>query len=86
MKKLTGKTSWFKQRRETKTAGQTGQVRTGGPKRPQCDKQDDRPTIERRPDTVMFVERTPGGVLINKLRAQEKELNKFSRKKVKMVE
>lgn len=45
-----------------------------------------KPALERRPDTVMFVERTAGGTLVKRLRAQERDFYKFSSKKVKYVE
>ena len=87
IKKLVGKTSWYKTRRGTGDRHPSNTDRHDKRNKEPRDKPDKpTPTIERRPDTVMFVERTAGGALITALRAQERELNKFSSKKVKLVE
>ena len=79
IKKLVGKTSWYKTRRGTVDRQPSNTDRHERQKNVPRD----RPTttIEKRPDTVMFVERTAGGALITALRAQERELNKFTSKK-----
>ena len=83
-KKLLGKTSWFKTRR---SGVAQDQARGAGAGRMRPDTaQHEPPTLNRRPNTVLFVERTEGGALIAALRSQETDFNKISLKKVKMVE
>ena len=83
-KKLVGKTSWFKKRRGTEDRQQSNQDRNERHQPRDRDRQ--KKLFERRPDTVMFVDRTKGGALATALRAKERELNQFSTKRVKIVE
>ena len=57
LKRLTGKTSWYKQRR----VQDSKQQRPGDKRHRQGRPDSDKPTIECRPNTVLFVERTQGG-------------------------
>ena len=82
-KKLTGKTSWFR-KRHTHTVN-TQRPRAQSSKKAAHKHIGAKPLCERRPNTVLFVDRTRGGHLITELRKQEAEVNKFSTRKVKLV-
>lgn len=78
-KKLTIKMNWFKPKgTKTSTLGKTKKTN----KPPNTTKTWD----SRALDTAMFVPRTPGGALATHMRQTEKDLNKISGFKIKIVE
>ena len=86
MKRLTGKTSWYRRKQKTiKT--QKGRSQTTGGERSTKPKGASRQETENKtPSSVLFVERTMGGDLAQTLRDKERELNKVGTKRVKVVE
>ena len=91
MKKLIGKTTWFKKRR-TQPHEQQQQSQKGGGKKKKM-----KPTqvtthpkgstkVEKEPSSILFVKRTPRGALATALKEDEETLSKVLKKRVKIVE
>ena len=80
LKKLTDKSSWFRLRDTRDSHRLTRQTDTKGNRVGQ------KHTSQKRPSTVLFVERTNEGALVTSIKAKEKELNIINMKKVKIVE
>ena len=79
-KKLVGKTTWFRSEEE-KMAGNWQESNTADRK------QNQKPRLQYQdPVSVLFVDRSPEGQLITRLREKEREMQTVSGRKVKLVE
>ena len=80
LKKLTGKTSWYKTQKK-KTQHKPDKKRQGRHKGDIRQTE----TENKTPDAVLFIDRTDNGGLAQALRQKENEINKLGRKKIKLV-
>ena len=72
LKKLTGKTSWYKgKKRQTETEKRQATTRKKGQLRGKTKTSSKMSTETRPPSAVMFVERTENGALAGELRQKE---------------
>ena len=89
MKKLSGKTSWFKKRYAGK---KTDTPKTGGADRNHWKRKEKETggkrmeTDRKTPSAVIFIPRTSGGELMKIIREKEQELSKHTLQTVKVVE
>ena len=90
-KKILGKSTWFKKKRDNKEqvrTDNTGEKDKTNRKRKRKETTDktEKDNADREPTTVLFVPRTKGGKLAQLLKDKERELNKFSTHKIRIVE
>ena len=91
LKKLTGKTTWYKGKKRTTVDKDETKKGTPTMRQDKRGKRSNRPrqTVEtdrKAPAAVMFIERTKDGGLATELKKKETEINKISRHRIKVVE
>ena len=85
-KKLTGRTNWYKIKRQNQNR-QKPNTREKGKKGDRKETGKGRVTTENKtPSSVLFMERTEEGKLATELKEKEREINQIGRKKIKVVE
>ena len=92
LKKLTGRQSWFKNRKPLPASHPQQQSLLGQkvssrykPKVPSATSQPE-PQSQTQPSSVFFCPRTPGGILATRLREAEKSISSVVKQRVKIVE
>ena len=85
-KKLLGKTSWFKKKRNGQEAEISGEC--GGARKPPGPKTGAKKfkNEEKTPITILFVPKTEGGELAKRMRLAEQEIEKITGDRIKVVE
>lgn len=85
-KKLTGRTNWYKIKRQNQNR-QKQNTREKGKKGDRKETGKGRVTTENKtPSSVLFMERTEEGKLATEVKEKEREINQIGRKKIKVVE
>ena len=80
IKKLTGKTSWYKNKptTQTNTRSRTSKTQESKNTSHSTKEMQAASTKEMQPSSVLFVGRTPGGDLVKMIKQGENNLNKLS--------
>ena len=89
LKHLTGRTSWYKIRKRKQERQEIARQNRKKDKTDKTESSRKDKKIETEnltPSSVLFIDRTEGGILAKRLKEKERELNKVSKKKVKIVE